>query len=79
MKAQLILGTGDRPITIFQNGPVGNLNPNLAAISATFKVNVGIGNSWVRVCIPIDKSSGGNLPSNSYGTWLDPRQRSGII
>ncbi|MBK6544014.1 MAG: HYR domain-containing protein [Saprospiraceae bacterium] len=65
-------GLGFFPITIFQNGPAGNLNPNLAAISASFKVNVGIGNSWVRVCLPIEKSSGGNLPSNALGTWVGP-------
>ena len=65
-------GLGFNPISIFQNGPIGNPVPGSAAIAATFQVNAGIGNNWVRICLPIDKSSGGNLPSNSYGTWVGP-------
>ncbi|MEP7197340.1 MAG: T9SS type A sorting domain-containing protein [Saprospiraceae bacterium] len=61
--------TGTSAITIFQNGPLGNINPGLAANRATFVVNNPIGNTWRRVCVPI-ALAGSILPANTDGKWI---------
>jgi PKD repeat protein len=54
--------TGTSTLNIYQ----GSFGPPRAA----FIVNPpGIGNNWTRVCAPLGLSSGGNLPTNQYGTW----------
>jgi hypothetical protein len=56
---------------IFYN--TGTAINSLTGIHAAFVGNVGDPNIpinvWKKYCLPIGLSSGGNLPSNSYGTW----------
>lgn len=58
-------------IQIFYN--TGTAINSLTGIHAAFVGNVGDPNIpidvWKKYCLPIGFSSGGNLPSNSYGTW----------
>ncbi len=51
-------------ITLYQGS-----NPFTAARRATFVVNTPIGNTWTRVCVPIQLSNGISYPANSYGQW----------
>lgn len=58
------------------NPPTGvnslRLQQTSPLINAHFVVNSPIGPNWQRVCVPIELSSGGNLPSNSEGQWAGP-------
>ncbi len=71
---------GINAIYIYENGPVGNIFPPSGTFSRFAVVNP-IGNNWTRVCVPIELSSGGVLPSNSYGSWTaaTPAQFDNII
>ena len=71
---------GINAIYIYENGPVGNIFPPSGTFSRFAVVNP-IDNNWTRVCVPIELSSGGVLPSNSYGSWTSatPAQFDNII
>ena len=64
--------TGVSAIHLFENGPAGNVQPGAAVNNAKFVVNNPIGNTWRRVCVPVELSSGGVLPSNGEGSWFAP-------
>ena len=47
-------------------------NPQASTLVATFVLGapLDVSRGWVRICAPIELSSGGNLPSNADGQWV---------
>ena len=60
--------TGPSSIFVYENGPPNNIIPTNTNYTR-FTVNNPIGNTWTRVCAPVELSDGVNLPSNAQGAW----------